>query len=210
MQRHVVVFDCNVYLDVARLIGEPFTRESFDRYAAKLTAVSVPSSDPRHDSLRAIAACTLGRLAGSDTLEVWTSDHINRMVRNKAMHSTVTDPKLGSSGLGWAQMHAEALVSDLVYWIVDSSGGDSIGQNVPDGEPPLDHEDGLVYGACREIARSEALCKVYCVTNDKQFLRDYQAKRLRDHTTVLAPARFLALVRAARASSAQRGMMRPR
>lgn len=209
-QRHVVVFDCNVYLDVAHLLGEPYTRESFNKHAAQLASAPLPADDPRHDSLRAIAICTSGRFAGLETVEVWTSDHIDRMVRNKAMHPTTTDPATGFRGLGWNQGHAEALVSDLVYGIVDSSGGDSIGQTVPDGEPPLDHEDGLVYGACREIAREDVLCKSYCVTNDKQFLRDFRDGRLRDHTVVLTPARFVALVRAARANHAMHGMRRSR
>ena len=179
-QRHVVVFDCNVYLDVAHLLGEPYTRESFNKHAAQLASAPLPADDPRHDSLRAIAICTSGRFAGLETVEVWTSDHIDRMVRNKAMHPTTTDPATGFRGLGWNQGHAEALVSDLVY------------------------------GACREIAREDVLCKSYCVTNDKQFLRDFRDGRLRDHTVVLTPARFVALVRAARANHATHGMRRSR
>lgn len=205
-QRHVVVFDCNVYLDVAHLLGEPYTQESFARHAAKLAAVPLPAHDQRCDSIRAIAACMSGTFAGSETLEAWTSHHIDRMVRNKAMHPTTIDPATGFRGLGWSRAHAEALVSDLVYEIVDSSGGSSIGQNVPDGEPPLDHEDGLVFGACREIVRQDALCKSYCVTNDKQFLRDYRDGNLSNHTKVLAPAQFLALVRAARSRIAAQNM----
>lgn len=208
-QRHVVVFDCNVYLDVADLLGEPYTPESFAKQAARLSAVPLPAQDSRHDSLRAIAACSSGRFAGGESVEVWTSDHIDRMVRNKATHPAVTDPVTGFRGLGWSLEHAEALVSDLVYGIVDSSGGGSIGQTVPDGEPPLDHEDGLVYGACREIVRQDALCKSYCVTNDRQFLRDYREGRLPTHSVVLPPARFVGLIRASRANVAARGMTRP-
>lgn len=208
-QRHVVVFDCNVYLDVAHLLGEPYTRESFDSHAAQLAGAPLPAGDPRHDSLRAIAICTSGRFAGLETIEVWTCNHIDRMVRNKAMHPTTPDPA-GFRGLGWNQDHAEALVSDLVYGVVDSSGGDSIGDTVPDGDPPLDHEDGLVYGACREIVHEDPLCKSYCVTNDKQFVRDFEGGRLSDHTVVLTPARFVALVREARSIRATNNMRRSR
>lgn len=207
-QRHVVVFDCNVYLDVAHLIGEPYAPESFDKHAAQLVSEQLPAGDSRHDSLRVIAACTSGRFAGSEPVEIWTSAHIDRMVRNKAVHPSVANRATGFRGLGWSQEHAEALVSDFVHRVVDSSGGGSIGQTVPDGEPPLDHEDGLVYGACREIVREDALCKSYCVTNDQQFLRDHKDGRLPNHTVVLAPAQFLALIRSARTNLAARNMKR--
>lgn len=208
-QRHVVVFDCNVYLNVADLLGEPYAPESFARQAAQLAAAPLPATDFRHDSLRAIAACTSGRFAGGETVEVWTSDHIDRMVRNKATHPTTIDPITGFQGLGWSREHAESLVLNLVQGIVDSSGGGSIGQTVPDGDPPLDHEDGLVYGACREIVRQDALCRSYCVTNDQPFLEAYSEGRLPGHSIVLTPARFVGLIRAARASVAARSMRPP-
>lgn len=209
-QRHVVIFDCNVYLDVARTLGEPYTLQDFNKRAAQVGSDVVPHPNPHNDSLRAIAACTSGRFAGAETLEVWTSDHIDRMVRNKAMHPTTEDPASGFRGLGWSQANAEDLVDDLVYGVVNASGGGTIGQTFPDGNPPLDHEDGLVYGACREVMRADALCRIYCVTNDQPFLADYRAGRLPGHAIVLAPAQFLGLVRAARAGAGARSIARAR
>ncbi|MBS1673883.1 MAG: hypothetical protein JSS74_07955 [Actinobacteria bacterium] len=205
-QRHVVIFDCNVYLDIAETLGEPYTLQAFNQRAAQIGRDPLPHSNSRNDSLRAVAVCTSGRFAGAETLEVWTSDHIDRMVRNKATHPTTEDAVTGFKGLGWSQANAEALVNDLVYGIVSASGGGTIGQNFPDGNPPLDHEDGLVYGACREIMRSDALCRIYCVTNDHGFLTDYRQGKLPNHAAVLAPAQFVALVRAARAGVGARNI----
>ena len=70
--RHVVVFDCNIYLDAARIIGAPFSWEAFDRAVARLARLPVPHpTDKAFDSLRAMAACTSGRFAGEEVLEVW-------------------------------------------------------------------------------------------------------------------------------------------
>ncbi|MFV4913046.1 hypothetical protein PFZ49_05650 [Microbacterium lacticum] len=207
-QRHAVVFDCNVYLDVAEVLGEPYSLQAFNKRAAQVGRDPLPHNDSKIDSLRALAVCTSGRFAGAETLEVWTSDHIDRMVRNKAMHPTTEDAVTGFRGLGWSQASAEALVDDLVYGVIDASGGGTIGQAFPDGEPPLDHEDGLVYGACREVMRADALCRTYCVTNDRGFLSDAREGRLPDHTIVLAPARFVALVRSARAATGMQNVVR--
>lgn len=97
-----MVFDCNVYLDVASLIGSPFTWDKFDAAAARLARVPVPHPrDATFDSLRALAACTSGRFAGDEALEVWTSSHIDRIVRGKAAQSSTANPDTGYRGLGW-------------------------------------------------------------------------------------------------------------
>lgn len=203
VQRHAVVFDCNVYLDVAQLLGEPYSLKAFNKRVAQVGRDPLPHSNSKIDSLRALAVCTSGTFAGAETLEVWTSDHIDRMVRNKAMHPTTKDPATGFRGLGWSQASADALVNDLVYGVVGASGGGTIGHAFPDGEPPLDH-----YGACREVMRADALCRTYCVTNDQGFLTDAREGRLPGHTIVLAPARFVALVRGARAAAGMRNIVR--
>ena len=77
-----MVFDCNIYLDAARVLGAPFTWDAFDSRVAQVSKAAVPHPfDSMLDSLRAIALCTSGRFAGNETLEVWTSAHINKIVR---------------------------------------------------------------------------------------------------------------------------------
>ncbi|MEQ4303095.1 hypothetical protein ABNF97_17155 [Plantactinospora sp. B6F1] len=199
IQRHLVVFDCNVYLDVARIIGQPFTWSDFDAAAARLARITIPHpKDGAQDSLRALAACTSGRFAGDEALEVWTSSHIDTIVRGKASQPVKPDPRTGYHGMGWSPEDAQELVDELIYGLVEKSGGGSVGDLFPDGNPPLDHEDGMVFGVCRQLAAEDPLARVYCVTRDRGFLDAYTSGGLSRHSYVLPPAKFIALTRAAR------------
>lgn len=204
MQRHIVVFDCNIYLDAALLVGPPFTWEKFDALVAKLTDKNIAKA-AGHDSARAIAVCQSGRFAADEVLEVWTSAQIDKIVRGKARQSVTPDERTGYRGLGWTNENANKLVTDLIGSLTESSNGGSLGGNIPDGNPPLDHEDGMVYGACRELSSSDPLCLVYCVTRDKGFIKAYENGELGDHSRVLTPSKFVGLVRAARAHYAMPG-----
>ena len=194
-----MVFDCNVYLDVARLLGSPFTQSDFTQAAARLVSVPVPHpGSPASDSLRAIAVCTSGIFFGEERLEVWSSDHIVDMVEYKAHEPTTPKPGSDLKGLGWSSADAVNLVEDLVMPLVRATRGELLTTGRPEGNPPLDHEDGLVFGLCRYLSDHDPLSQVYCVTNDGGFLQAYKDGELGDHTIVLTPARFLTLVRAAR------------
>lgn len=207
-QRHAVVFDVNVYLDVAYLLGPPFTWDNFDAAAATVAKAAVPHpAIPAYDSLRAIAVCTSGRFAGLETLEAWTNTHIDKTVLAKAQQPVTRDPNTGYKGLGWTSQHAHGLVTDLIGGLIARSSGGTLGATYPDGNPPLDHEDGMVYGACKQLAGDDPLCKVYCVTRDTGFLKEYHEGRLSTHSRVLNPMQFVGLVRAGRA---QYGMSRMR
>lgn len=207
IQEHRVVFDCNVYLDVAQLLGAPFSWAAFDELVAQQVAEPNPHPQGRaYDSLRAIAVCRSGQFAGSMPLEVWTSDHIDETVIYKARQSTTPDPGSGYRGLGWNRGDAETLIRELIDGITTSSNGGTLGRQAADGDPPLDHEDGLVYGACRALVADNPNAKVYCVTNDGGFIEAYRDGELPEHTIVLSPARFVALVRATRASIAATAM----
>ncbi|GLY02378.1 hypothetical protein [Actinoplanes sp. NBRC 101535] len=99
---HTVVFDLNILLDVADLLGPPFTWDKFRDAAARHSQAPVPNrADSRVDSLRAVALTTTGRFAGPELLEVWTSDHIADLLVLKARQ-----PRDGAiaetRGLGWS------------------------------------------------------------------------------------------------------------
>ena len=197
-----VVFDVNVYLDVAELLGEPFSWEKFDIAAARYHAVPLNGPDRKIDSLRALAVTQSGKFAGRVPLQVWTSEHIDNLVDLKA-----SQPQEGECpedrGLGWSQENAAALVDDLVWAIVfDKSGGYTCGNvEIPYGTPPLSHEDGLVYSTARQCCDDQAMR--YCVTSDRSF----RTSRLPGDITVLYPHEWVDFVRRSRARAA---MPKPR
>jgi hypothetical protein len=197
---HAVVFDVNVYLDVAELLGAPFTWQKFNEAAAKYQSTPLQRADRRVDSLRALALATTGRFAGPHALQVWTSDHIDGLVATKAAQPLVADHP-DDKGLGWSDEDAERLVDDLVWTLVyDKSGGGAC-QNIeiPYGSPPLSHEDGIVYRTAEQCGEEGAIR--YCVTNDREF----RMAELPGDIAVLYPHEWISLVRKSRfAASAPR------
>jgi hypothetical protein len=194
---HAVVFDVNVYLDAAELLGPPFTWEKFATAAAKYRASPLKCQDRRIDSLRAIAVATSGKFTAHVPLQVWTSDHIDNLVALKA-----GQPKDGGCpedfGLGWSPDDAAALVDDLVWDLVyDKSGGGACRNiEIPYGSPPLSHEDGIVYRTAEQCGDQHAI--KYCVTNDRPF----RIADLPGDITVLYAYEWVDLVRRSRAKIA--------
>ena len=191
----IVVFDVNVYLDVARHLGEPFDWSLFNDESIAVSRLSQASYRRRHWSLAALALTMSGRLVGSNALEVWTSDHIDGLVRHKAKQPD--DPRLDAEdrGLGWSDDNASALVDNLIWEFVERSGGGSMQVVVPHRSPPLSHEDGMVYATARRAADGDESMERIVVTGDNDFLNDGTLQ----YPTVMHPSTFVRAVREARA-----------
>lgn len=197
MGRHLVILDCNIFLDVARLTGSPYTADRLSELAVEHSGQPVPHPvDRAVDSLRLIAACQSGKLSASESLEVCSSNHIRQTIEYKAWQSATPDPVSGHRGLGWSREDAEVLVEDLVDWIVEKSSGKHLSDVIGAiDNPPLDHEDGTVYGACKRLEGDNPLATVFCVTRDKGFLKAYANGELSGYIVVCTPAAMLDLIR---------------
>jgi hypothetical protein len=150
------------------------------------------------DSVRAIATTLSGRFAGQESLEVWTSDHIDDTVEFKAAQAI-------PDGLGWSANAAADLVTDLVGEVVVRSHGGSVPVQFSYGSPPLDHEDGLVYRTASEAGDPNVYYERYCVTRD----RGFRLATLPGLITVLTPREFVSFVRLSRQAMATSIMPRP-
>ena len=210
-QRHVVVFDCNVYVDAARSFPPP---ASWDDIADAVVLHNKAEFTPRLalrqlDSIRALAIASSGWFRPGEPLEIWIGDHITDTVDRILQLSTEPDAR-GHCGLGWRQADATAFVEDIMLHRMRLTGGTHVGDPFAEDAPPLDHEDGKVFGICREVTRRDPTITCYCVTNDqKTFIVHARKGALGSHTKVLTPSQFLALVRAARMPSTLRGLAFP-
>jgi hypothetical protein len=190
VDRHVVVFDVNVYLDVADLVGEPFSWERFEDLALQHARDPVPHpSDRRLDALRALAVSKSGKFIGPQPLEIWSSDHINNLVQSKA-----------EAALGWTVQTSRdllaTLVDDLVY---DMSNGGSVGEvQRGEGSPPLDHEDSFVFATAHgaPLDPEGDYWYRYCITSDVQFRESRE--QLSSDVLVLYPHEWITHVRRVR------------
>ena len=193
-----MVFDVNVYLDVASLLGPPFDWDRFAVMAHATRAEPLPHlSDGRKDSLRAIAVSMSGSVCKHQRLQVWTSHHIDGLVVHKA--SSPADVALPAErrGLGWSDGQARLLLQGFVHTLAfDMTSGGTLGKVAsPWGSPPLDHEDGCVYATARDAGpdEEEPVAR-YCVTRDVDFLRSAQFSNV----TTLDPAAWVEYVRLSR------------
>lgn len=198
----------NVLLDVAGLLGPPFSWVKFADAAARNNAAPVPNrADRRVDSLKAVAVTRSGRFAGPELLEVWSSAHIDELLVRKATQPTGgTTPEV--RGLGWSDEDAEALLHDFLYDLIfDLTGGGLVELDGVEGHPPLDHEDACVFSTALQAADDATPPSVkYCVTRDREFR---QATRLNPNVLVLYPDEFVHLVQRSRRALAMKRLIPP-
>ncbi|SEB99142.1 hypothetical protein SAMN04489844_1464 [Nocardioides exalbidus] len=207
MEPLVVVFDVNIYLDVARLIGAPFNTSALSDALARENGKPAPHRDPKVDSARALVIARSGFLAGTQRLEAWTSDHINALVRHKAKQLDDEALLPEDRGLGWTAEHAQGLLDDLLWQVIEGSGGDTVGNlRYPEHSPPLDHEDGMVLATALAAADGDLVCDRILVTRDRRFIE--KCAEL-GHPRVMHPSQFVMLASRARSQAAM-SRMRPR
>lgn len=202
----VVVFDVNIYVDLAELVTQPFDWNQLVAAASAHWNDALPHpTDARLDSLRAVLMSKTGRVGtteASERLEVWTSAHIDRLVVKK-VHENVTDV----AGNDWTLVNAEDLLDKLVYDLVfDLTSGATLGEiKLPLNFPPLDYEDGCVMRTAKE-AGEEPETRRYCVTRDRDFREACRADQLEPSVQVLYPHEWVTALRTARRPA----MSRPR
>ncbi|MFJ2619923.1 hypothetical protein [Glutamicibacter sp. NPDC087344] len=199
----IVVFDVNIFLDIFALIGQPFSWDRAVEYLVDQSAAPVPAQDPRLDSLRAVALTDTGRLTATVPLQVWTSDHIDNLFFTKLTQPVLSQSPPEDSGFGIDDKTADDIICDLIDRIVERSNGQSLGRIIiPRNNPPLSHEDGLVYVTGRQAYAADATCDRIVVTRDNHFITSCSA----GYPKVLHPAHFVIMVRRLRAAEALRNM----
>lgn len=168
--RALVVFDVNVYLDVARILGPTSTLDTFLELAVKHANDPLPHHrDAALDSLRALAISKSGNYAPGVRLEIWFGQHLDDTTYFKLIQGTSAGDHQEDRGFGWSADDANDFMERLVepFWKDADTfvAGDPIGYETP----PLDHEDGCVYATARDAGSEEYFYERFCVTRDADF-----------------------------------------
>lgn len=181
--RHHVVFDCNVYLDVLRLTPPPDSLSALSARVFRQQPVTSTANGTYIDAVTALAFTMRGSFIQGQVehhpLHVWTCEHIVDTARYKAT------PEYAD------------LIEQLIVDLVDTTNGTWAHAMFPVGNPPLDHEDGNVYAACRYIEDKNPHDQVYCVTSDKDFLKFGRSPSRPGMVRVISPRMLVAAMRAA-------------
>jgi hypothetical protein len=190
-----VVFDCNVALNIRRGYGRT---TDWDELLVRLSEAVDGTGTA---DLQSVAFAARGHLDATKVI-VWSNDHIVNTVIHQAMRP------MSEGGLGLSREDA----LDLVETVIASAVRDTAGGVVPAGRhgaeahPPLDHEDGMVYGLCHYLAGQYPLDEVLLVTNDRGLLHLDGTTDVRPGITVLTPTAFSSRARALEARAARRRM----
>jgi hypothetical protein len=153
-------------------------------------------ADRRVDSLKAVALTQSGRFAGPESLQIWSSEHIDDLLVRKAMQP-LTGATPETRGLGWSQNDAEDLRYEFLYDLIfDKTGGARVELDGVHGHPPLDHEDACVFTTALQAALDITPPSIkYCITRDRAFR---QATTLSSNVWILYPYEFVRLVQRSR------------
>jgi hypothetical protein len=194
----VVVFDVNIYVDLAGLIAQPFDWGKLDAAAATHWNDPLPHpDDAKFDSLRAVLMSKTGYVKSGQSgerIEIWTCEQIDDLVVTK-----VRDEAIDTDGNPWTQANAERLLDQLVYGLVfDITGGGTVGRILdPLNNPPLDYEDGCVMRTA-ESSGDVVESSRYCITRDRPFREACRADQLEPSVQVLYPHEWVTSLRDAR------------
>lgn len=183
-----VVFDLNIYLDIARLLDQPYAEAKL--HSAILDhRPNTERSNRQMEAGKAVAMCSTGNLSGAQRLQVWSSSWIERGVENVAKRSVV------EKGLGWSAQNAAALRTDLITTTaVGRSNGSSLQTVRGISYNGLSPDDSAVF---HTASQALALCsRSFCVTSDQ----DFRDKAPRSGVQMLSPGQLVDLIRQARAS----------
>lgn len=160
----VVVFDLNVYLDVARLIDEPYSKSKL-----QLKMLNQPTAPTRQEanqfaSGKAVLFCSTGIFAGLQKVEVWTNTWIEKGIVRMAQRQPHQD------GLGWSEVGAKGLYQDLLMdSLVKPSKGQSLQADKRAKYGDLSWDDSQVLHTALQAASFGR--RTYCVTGDREFRR---------------------------------------
>ncbi len=191
----VVVFDVNIYVDLAELITQPFEWDKLEAAAAGHWGDLLPhNDDARYDSLRAVLMSTTGEVGTGEGLEVWTSDPIDNLVIKK-----VHEKAIDIAGAAWTHANAIDFHDELVNTLVfDMTRGGSVGRVLqPLNNPPLDFEDGRVMRTAVSAGDMPESPR-YCITRDQQFREACREGQLEPSVQVLYPHEWIIALRRAR------------
>jgi hypothetical protein len=191
----IVIFDVNIYVDLAELIAQPFEWDKLEAAALGHWNDPLPhGTNARYDSLRAVLMSKIGTVGTGESLEIWTSDHIDNLVIEKVRQKAIDTTSAAWTHDNAVDLHDE-LVNTLVY---DMTRGGSVGRILnPLNHPPLDQEDGCVMRTA-ERAGDLPESPRYCITRDREFRETCRQHLLEPSVQVLYPHEWIAALRRAR------------
>ncbi len=164
---HHVLFDCNVFIMLFNHFGPNLHWPDVVGLAAEPEVKGSLPSNIR-DIITCMSFVKSGRRPDGSRVRVWGSGHVQDTVVYKMRHS-------GDNVWAERDRGASQLIMDSFYDFFGQelfAGVVGTSEHGAERNPPLDHEDGMVYGACRTIAGQNPVDVVWLITFDRSFIRE--------------------------------------
>lgn len=184
------VFDINVWIDVALLLGPLPTPQTREHLVSSLSMRPVPDrAQPDVDSFRCWQMAASGIFVQPLEASLFISEYmLETLWRKLQLPEDGPTPEL--RGLGWDDHEAEDFIEDAVLSIAYTP--EDLGVKEPVGpwlNPPLDHEDGMVLACARSIGAH------YLITGDSDFDRVRDQRSIKPTLTICTPTRLVGKMR---------------
>ena len=178
----IVLLDINVYLDVGRWLGPPYSLGRLNLGLTMPDPQPTPLMRVYRESSRLVAICNSGNYTAGQKLQVWSSTWIASQTIKVAARPTSV------KGLGWTGDHAYDLYKRLIYdSLVVPTNGTILETNRFATFSGLSPDDAQVLSSAFEAKDCNVDSKIVCVTNDKDFRDSTSCQGI----TMLSPSGFL-------------------
>ncbi|GAA1002050.1 PIN domain-containing protein [Tsukamurella strandjordii] len=188
------VFDINVWLNVADLLGTNAVQSDRERLDRAVAQRPIPDREqPQMDDYRVWRMAASGLFTPSLTAIVYIS---RSMI--KTLYTKLTQPESGptaeTAGLGWTRDEARDFISDAVMSFARLPEHDGFQEPISavrggTHQPALDHEDGMVLACALQVGAH------FLVTSDSDFNAVRGDRRWKNTLAIVTPGMLTALQR---------------
>ena len=171
--------------------------DSFDLDELKQELKNAQLEDSKRfkEAARAVLLAGKGSTPFLEPIYIYSSDHIIGTIERKARQSRHAN-RSEDQGLGLGKAVVTEILDNFLIFLTRETGGRVVAfsEQTADKTPPLDFEDGMVFGLCNRLRGEDARNLVWCLTFDKRFVEDAKTFGDSSNIRVCPPKHFVSFI----------------
>lgn len=173
--------------------GESF---GLDELKQELKNAQLEDSKRFKAAARAVLLAGKGGTPFHEPIYIYSSDHIIGTIERKARQPRRAN-RPEDQGLGLGEAVVAEILDDFLIFLTNETGGRVVtfSEQTADKTPPLDFEDGMVFGLCNRLRGEDARNFIWCLTFDKRFIEDAKTFGDSSNIRVCPPEHFVSFIK---------------